>query len=696
MRLPEFRTIPMWLTMLLSLFEVSAVSQTAKQFAGSGDAAMRSGNYFQAAQFYLEASKRQEGRYDYVYKYADALREFNSHEKAYEAYTRVRRKSGIKSFPLVEFHMGMVKKELGDYDKAIFHLDNFLKRYKTEDYYRTKATHELKSCAFAKELSGEKADKKIKLEHESDEVNTFFTEFSSGALSDKEFFYSSIRENAGKEQKPKYFSRIYTYTMDDRGLAEYDSNFLFGINQQDKHIGNASLSQDGQSLYYTECEKPKFERLRCDIYRVKRTSIGWEASGEKLSINDDKASSTHPWAGRLPDGSEILFFASDREGGKGKMDIWYATKGSDGSWSRPKNAGPTINSIDNEVSPYLHPVSGHLYFSSDWHFGLGGYDVFRSKIYEGMEFSEPENLGKPFNSPLDDYYYREDPERAMGFLTSNRKGSMYIKGEGCCNDLYTFTPDELPIAVDTPEADTPEITVVDSLTIVMVDTPVTPPVIEPEPVPTPEPTPEPEPTPIPTPKPKYEDYFENFDKVTLYFDNDQPNPRTNSDTTLLNYKQTYEEYISQRVRYMSEYSKGLPPAKQKLAREQINKLFDEHIDDGFYKLISFFGNLKRALLDGRRVKVTLKGYCSPLAVNDYNVNLSERRTACLNNYILGYRDAYFMDYIENGQLKIIREPYGEEFAQTSISDDVGNLKESIYSPEAALERRVEIISAKLE
>jgi hypothetical protein len=198
------------------------------------------------------------------------------------------------------------------------------------------------------------------------------------------------------------------------------------------------------------------------------------------------------------------------------------------------------------------------------------------------------------------------------------------------------------------------------------------------------------------PEKAYERYFDNFEPLALYFDNDQPDPRTNSDTTKTDYKDIYETYASRRVVYQMEYAKGLDAEKRQIAKEQIEKLFNEYVDEGFYRLISFIGNLRRALVDGRKVRITLKGYCSPLAVNDYNINLSYRRIACLRNYLLKYRDGYFMDFLENGQLIIEKEPYGEEFANEKISDDRLNVKESVYSPDAALERRVEILSAEIE
>jgi outer membrane protein OmpA-like peptidoglycan-associated protein len=96
----------------------------------------------------------------------------------------------------------------------------------------------------------------------------------------------------------------------------------------------------------------------------------------------------------------LLFFSSDRRGGVGGNDIWYAARNGDGSWSEAKNIGSPINTPKDEISPFLFFNNETLFFASDGHLGLGGMDIFLSRVVEGA-FQAPENLGLPINDQLD-------------------------------------------------------------------------------------------------------------------------------------------------------------------------------------------------------------------------------------------------------------------------------------------------------
>ncbi|NRB64985.1 MAG: PD40 domain-containing protein [Saprospiraceae bacterium] len=119
---------------------------------------------------------------------------------------------------------------------------------------------------------------------------------------------------------------------------------------------------------------------------------------------------------------ELLYFASNRGGGRGGMDIWYVTRNrafADAQFSQPVNLGPSINTLGDEMTPYYDDADGMLYFSSNGHPGMGGFDIFKS---EGdlMNWAIPSNAGVPYNSSADDYYYTEKPEGGGGFFASNR------------------------------------------------------------------------------------------------------------------------------------------------------------------------------------------------------------------------------------------------------------------------------------
>jgi outer membrane protein OmpA-like peptidoglycan-associated protein len=137
----------------------------------------------------------------------------------------------------------------------------------------------------------------------------------------------------------------------------------------------------------------------------------------------------------------LLFFSSDRRGGLGGNDIWYAARIADGSWSEAKNLGAPINTPKDEISPFLFFNNETLFFASDGHLGFGGMDIFLSKVSGGL-FQDPENLGLPINDHLD---------QVALFITAQKDYAYYSELSASRNTsdrafLYRFKfPEEIPI-----------------------------------------------------------------------------------------------------------------------------------------------------------------------------------------------------------------------------------------------------------
>ncbi|HLP18926.1 MAG TPA: hypothetical protein VK174_01420, partial [Chitinophagales bacterium] len=416
-------------------------------------------------------------------------------------------------------------------------------------------------------------------------------------------------------------------------------------------------------------------------------------------VNDPAATNTQPAIGFDKVGNEVLFFSSDREGGQGQMDIWVSKLNADGTYQPAVNAGTKINSQGNEVTPFYDVNNKKLFFSSDWHYGFGGYDIFET-TGEAVTWSDPKNLLMPINTPQNDLYYSKAVDDSRAYITSNRKGSYFIEAETCCNDIYAYgtgkkvqRPIEPPVVkIDTPVAvvvDTPALVKVDTPVIAAKqDTPIVAPVVPPV---------------LAQEKPVVPDVIINKELkqvkqkvgVQLYFHNDEPDARTLSDTTKLDYRQTYEAYSQRRFEYEREYLKELKGDDKLSAKKEIDSLFISKVDKGYYDLVAFSAQLKELLEAGNKVEVTVKGYCSPLNVNEYNIKLGYRRVASLRNYFYHYREGMLLSYIASGKLVIKNESFGEETAAKEISDSRIDKRNSVYNPAAALERRVEIISIEL-
>ena len=263
---------------------------------------------------------------------------------------------------------------------------------------------------------------------------------------------------------------------------------------EEYHDGTATFSADGHKMFFTRNNrkgKSGDNIIKLKIYVANRDGDNWEDITE-LPFNDKEFNTAHPSLSL--DGTR-LYFASDRPGGFGGMDI-YVSYLKEGTWQTPINLGPAVNSPGNEIFPFIAD-DNRLYYASNGHRGLGGLDIYRvTQSLEGDDYSwtERRNLGKKFNSAKDDFGYVRVGTSDTGWLTSNRDGG--LGGD----DIYRWEGEEDPEEEEKEEEPEPE------------------PVVEPEPLPElePEPLPEPEPEPIVLEKVfVLEDVYYDFDKYYI-------------------------------------------------------------------------------------------------------------------------------------------------------------------------------------
>lgn len=275
------------------------------------------------------------------------------------------------------------------------------------------------------------------------EINTRFDEFSV-TKHRKGLVYCAERDTAGGIGlfTSAWTNRPFTdvYYVDNRLVDEEIMKFKYGRPREfDKivntklHDGPVCFSPDGTTMYFTRnfYNKGKMTRdgnglVQTQIMSVKMTNTGWEKKAKKIDFARKDYSVAHP---ALTANGDKMYFASDMPGGFGRMDI-YVSYYEGGRWSEPINLGPEINTEGDEVFPWVHP-DGTLYFSSDGHTGLGGYDIYSSKAKKGR-WSPLENIGSPINSSYDDFGYSIDSSGVFGYFSSNRDSS--IGG----TDIYSF------------------------------------------------------------------------------------------------------------------------------------------------------------------------------------------------------------------------------------------------------------------
>jgi outer membrane protein OmpA-like peptidoglycan-associated protein/LysM repeat protein len=192
--------------------------------------------------------------------------------------------------------------------------------------------------------------------------------------------------------------------------------------------GAGCINVEHDKYYVTICKEFNKDRtdVNCAIY-VSDFKEGVWAKPEKLNenINPDDTWNAQP---SLTPSGDTMYFVSKRDGGFGMHDIWVSTKPSEGEdWSAAVNMGDNINTPDIDFSPSYYREEGVLFFASDGHEGFGGQDIFMAR---GEGFEDVRNIGLPFNSNRDDFYFVLGQEK--GYLSSNREG-----GSGN-DDIYYF------------------------------------------------------------------------------------------------------------------------------------------------------------------------------------------------------------------------------------------------------------------
>ncbi|WMJ74029.1 PKD domain-containing protein [Cytophagaceae bacterium ABcell3] len=228
---------------------------------------------------------------------------------------------------------------------------------------------------------------------------SFFSDGSGHQMSN--LFYTE-NTYANRWTKPRLFSRIF-FSRFNEGPVCFDENYstmFFTANLNPASVGK-ERKKDAYSL---------------KIFRARMVNNEW-VNIQSLPFNSDKYSNGHP--SLSADGTK-LFFASDMPGGYGGSDI-YVSVYKEGSWSKPMNLGPDVNTSGDELFPYI-THDGSLYFASDGHKGLGGLDVY-SASFVNDKWTNVSNLGKPVNSDADDFGFLIEKNGITGYFSSNRNGS---------------------------------------------------------------------------------------------------------------------------------------------------------------------------------------------------------------------------------------------------------------------------------
>ena len=319
------------------------------------------------------------------------------------------------------FQAGLAYQKKGDMENALKNYNNYVTSLTPVQLRRDVLIMDfIKSCLLAKEMMANPVNAKvIKL---GKNVNSDYDDASPGLTPDgKSLIFTSRRVADGIEKLNidinPYNDKMYISKW-DAAKNTWDKALPAGeeINYQG-HIGSLSLSHDGKTMFIfknipdeTQSGDIFFSELLPDGKWTKPANIG-------KPVNSSYFESS---ACLSPDGN-VLYFVSERKGGFGSADIFRSHRLAANKWSNPENLKGVINSEYDELGVYMHPDGKTLYFSSNGHDNMGGYDIFMSTLEEGV-WSQPVNLGYPINSTFDEKHFILSADGKTAYISSNRDG----------------------------------------------------------------------------------------------------------------------------------------------------------------------------------------------------------------------------------------------------------------------------------
>jgi peptidoglycan-associated lipoprotein len=388
-------------------------SQSFKQLMLQALIEDQAGRAGTAAEYYRSAYTLKPRDQSILYRAAELFIQIKDYRKAAEAFQFMEKNPD--EYPLLGLQYGRALKQDGRYEAAKRELALFLETYNGADrpIVSEIVRNELAGIRLAQESVGRQTT--VDIDRPGRGINTGADEIGPVAVAGDQLFFTSTAGGQSRLYQSRFQARQWTKATVPPGFPVIAEG----------EFGTGSISPDGRVFYFTICSGLTGEDAtnRCEIFRGERTTNGNWTQPEALPspINLAGANNAFPHV-TFDDGRELLFFSSDREGGRGGMDLYLTSRQLNtnvAGFSAPTNLGAVINTVSNEVSPFYVVEEEQLYFASDGHPGFGGLDIFRAKG-SGTRWSPPENPGQPINSSADDAGLTIDETTGVGYLHSNR------------------------------------------------------------------------------------------------------------------------------------------------------------------------------------------------------------------------------------------------------------------------------------
>jgi flagellar motor protein MotB len=283
-----------------------------------------------------------------------------------------------------------------DYYNALIHFNVYIAQAGMSEKNKTIARKNAKNCEFA--ITAMKNPVPFDPINVGSGINTTDDEYWPSITADGQTLMFTRQSKLTDRNGPYGVSQedfYISYFSDNKWQKAFNAGAPLNTRQNE---GAQTLSSNGNYMFFTACDRP-IGLGSCDIYFSALSGEKWsEPSNLKWPVN------TTFWESQpsISADGKTLFFSSNRPGGSGGKDIWFSRENSKYQWSNPVNMGKTINTDGDEMSPFIHFDGKTLYFASDGRQGMGGFDIFMSRMNDDSTWSEPQNLGYPINTINDE------------------------------------------------------------------------------------------------------------------------------------------------------------------------------------------------------------------------------------------------------------------------------------------------------
>ncbi|OFX62185.1 MAG: hypothetical protein A2066_07125 [Bacteroidetes bacterium GWB2_41_8] len=333
-------------------------------------------------------------------------------------------------FPKMYYSLGNASYRSGYYQKAVESFRKYLSFAGEKGTFADRAKQSIEKCRGAEKLLKEPVPfESVNLGPNINSANDDY--WPSITIDGNTIIFTRLADTFNPTGQGQLIAQEDFYTSKLVNNEWQPSEPLASINTI-YNEGAQSISTDGNLLFYTACNRNDGFGS-CDIYFSRNYCGVWS-----LPQNAGEPVNSPAWESQpsISANGESLYFVSSRRGGKGGMDIWKCkllafTKNGLPVWGNAVNLGDSINTPGNEMSPFIHSDGKTLYFASDYWPGMGGFDMFYSRLKNDSVWTKPHNIGYPINSFKDEQGLIVDASGKNAYYSSDRPGSQRM-------DIYSF------------------------------------------------------------------------------------------------------------------------------------------------------------------------------------------------------------------------------------------------------------------